>query len=142
MTPLPETLDRLQELAAKATPGPYRTWLAYKKLPSHGSLVCATAPGHQVQTEYAGGTFPGADMDYFAALDPATVRYLIRMARAAVEAEKVIERVMDAESLVSSTYRRKYDIPDEARYGSAENPDRWAMLTPLLATLRAARGTP
>ena len=89
MKPLPETLDRIAELAAKATPGP---WYRSRRNPQDeilgdnhmvGDTIVVTA----VASIYRNDTsevISGQNADYIAALDPATVLRLVAVARAAV----------------------------------------------------------
>lgn len=75
------TTISLSDLSAKAdaaTPGNWYPWWAYKKVPSKGNLICATAPGHQVHTDAPGGVHPSQNLEFIAAARPEVVQALVR----------------------------------------------------------------
>ena len=100
------TTDRLSAIEAReqaATKGPWRPFWAYRdphRL-DRGTLIAATAPGHQVRTDVGGGTMPSADLDFIAAAR-SDIPYLLALARrqqAALTAlTEALERVVNHHS--------------------------------------------
>ena len=56
-------------LAEKATPGKWYSFMYAKGVRDDrdGTLVAATAPGHQIRSETKSGTYPSSDQDFIAA---------------------------------------------------------------------------
>lgn len=79
------SIERLEELARKATPGPWTDERPPKDADGwlRGSIICGT-PGRQgVWTRHEGGTYPRSDQRYIAAVDPQTVLAMIAVCMAA-----------------------------------------------------------
>lgn len=75
----PEAVQRMLEIAEKATPGP---WTAEKPSRdregwSNGIIIAAVARGQGVYANPPGGSFPAADQSHIATFDPPTVRALL-----------------------------------------------------------------
>jgi hypothetical protein len=86
-------LDELTQLANAATPGKRSTFCRGVKKPPTGLVLHMSALGQGVQSDHEGRSFPAADDNYHAALDPATVLALVARARWADELQKQLDEV-------------------------------------------------